>query len=197
MGAINLAPISKEMKVSIIGMSDSWKKAPMDGETWGLNALILRRPVKRMFLMHDIDLFLEKNIYQMKEVIDEVNKLGIPVMTLKKHKLLPNSIEYPIGEMHSRYFTSSFGYMIAYAVKYLSRFQFNVITPSIDLYGIGLVKRLEYREQKACIEYWLGYARGKGIDVRIFGLTTLFSTMGYAGLYGYEWCKDYQKIPNG
>lgn len=168
-------------------MGSSWKKAPIEGETWGLNALILKRPVKRIFLMHDIDLFLEGDIYQMKEVIEETNKLGIPAMTLERHKLLPNSIEYPLNKMHSKYFTNSIAYVIAYAI--------HKGATSIDLYGVPLVLKDEYREQRACIEYWLGYARGKGIDVTIFGGSSLFTTGLHAGLYGYEWNQDYQKIP--
>jgi len=127
-----------------------------------------------------IEVELEKII---DEVIEEVNKLNIPVMTLKKYSYLPNSIPFPLDKMHYKYCTNSFSYMIAYAI-------YKGAT-SIDLYGVGLIKELEYREQKACIEYWLGYARGLGIKWRVRGLTTLFSTMGHAGLYGYEWCKDY------
>lgn len=193
MGRGKLAPFFPKMehkdinKIILIGMGSSWKKAPMEGETWGLNALILKRPVKRLFLMHDLDLFLEKDIFQMKEVVEEVNKLGTPVMTLKKYSFLPSSIEYPLSEIHSKYFTNSFAYMIAYAICERAT--------SIDLYGIPLVLKDEYRDQRACVEYWLGYARGKGIEVTIFGGSTLFTHGVHAGLYGYEWNQIYQKIP--
>ena len=182
----DIASVSK-MKVIIIGLGSSWNRAPMEGEVWGLNTLILRRPVKRLFLMHDIDLYLETNQFEIKETIEEVNKLDIPVMTIKKHKLIPNSVEYPLNDMPSKYFTNSFAYMIAYAI--------HKGATSIDLYGIPLTKKPEYMEQRNCIEYWLGYARGKGVEIRIFGLTALFGTGLHAGLYGYEWNQDYQKIP--
>lgn len=175
-------------KIIIIGMGSSWQKAPMEGETWGLNSLILRRPVKRLFLMHDIDVLLESlPQFNLKGAIEEVNKLGIPVMVHKKHKLIPNSVEFPLNDMPSRYFTSSFAYMIAYAI--------HVGATAIDLYGVPLTLKVEYQEQKCCIEYWLGYARGKGIEITIYGLTTLFGTGTHAGLYGYEWTQEYQKIP--
>ena len=173
-------------------MGNSWSKAPIDGETWGLNGIILRRPVKRMFLMHDLDFFLNgksgeslQHVYE--DIVAETKRRGVPVMTLRKYKRLPNSVEFPRDKMHYNYFTSSMAYMIAYAI-------YKGAT-SIDLYGVGLVKELEYREQKACIEYWLGYARGLGIKWCVHGLTTLFSHMGHAGSYGYEWTKQYQKIP--
>ena len=97
-------------------MGSGWNKAPEEGEAWGLNNLISRRPLKRLFLMHDIDLYRETNQFDIEKVIEDVNKAGIPVMTTKKYSYLPNSVEFPLGEMPSKYFTNSFAYMIAYAI---------------------------------------------------------------------------------
>jgi len=172
-------------KIIIIGMGSSWKKAPMEGETWSLNNMLSSRPVKLLFLMHDIDLLLKEGLHDTEEIIENVNKLGIPVMTLKEYPYLPTAIIFPVDDMHSNYYTCSFAYMIAYAV--------HKGATAIDIYGVPLVNKLEYREQRACVEYWIGYARGRGIEVNIFGLTTLFGTGLGVGRYGYEWCGHYQK----
>ena len=49
------------MKVIIIGKGPGWEKAPKEGETWGLNDLLLYRPLKLTFEMHDIDKFRTKS----------------------------------------------------------------------------------------------------------------------------------------
>ena len=115
------------MKVIIIGKASGWENAPMEGETWGVNGLILRRPVKLAFQMHDID-----EIYKnFKEEIDKVNELNIPVITQKKHKLLPTAIPFPLDEMPIKYFTNSIAYMIAYAIYKKAK--------EIEMYGVAML----------------------------------------------------------
>jgi len=174
------------MKVNIIGLGSSWKKAPMEGETWSMNAIVLKRPVKLIFSMHPIDEWLQTATYG-EEVLEKMQELDIPVITVEKDERLPNATLFPIDEMPSKYFTNSIAYMIAYAI-------YEGAT-TIHLYGVPLVLKDEYREQRACIEFWLGMAMGKGIDVTIYGGTSLFTNGVHAGLYGYEWNQLYQKIP--
>lgn len=173
------------MKIIIIGKGPGWEFAPVEGETWGVNDLVLRRPVKLAFEMHDIDSYLKLKLpYVNKEKeIEEVNRLGIPIITQEKHKLLPTSIPFPIDEMPFKYFTNSIAYMIAYAIYKKAT--------EIELYGIALLFHEEYTRQRPCIEFWLGYARGKGIRVIVHGPTNIFSSEPYQGLYGYEWDNEH------
>lgn len=178
------------MEVIIIGKSPGWEHAPTEGETWGVSDLILRRPVKLVFEMHDIDAFLrsENPVVKIKQVIKEINRLGIPVITQKKHKLLPTAIPFPIDEIPFKcYFTNSIAYMIAYAIHKKAT--------EIELYGVALLYKEEYTKQQPCIEFWLGVARGKGITVTVHGPSNIFSAEPYHGLYGYDWDNvDGQKI---
>jgi len=169
------------LKIFIIGKGPGWEHAPTEGETWGVNDLILRRPVKLAFEMHDIDgLTATKVPYlRKKETVKKVNELGIPVITLTKHKLLPTAIPFPIDEMPFKYFTNSIAYMIAYAIYKRAT--------EIELYGVPLLYLEEYTKQQPCIEFWLGYAMAKGIKVVVHGPTNIFSAEPYKGLYGYDW----------
>lgn len=169
------------MKIIIIGKGPGWERAPMEGETWGVNDLILRRPVKLAFEMHDIDRHLKVDCQYMKKKAEivEANKLGIPVITREKHKLLPTAIPFPIDEMPYRYFTNSIAYMIAYAIYKKAT--------EIELFGVPMLYVEEYTKQVPCVEFWLGYAMAKGIKVTVHGPTNIFSSEPYHGLYGYDW----------
>ena len=153
------------MKVIIIGKGPGWEQAPMDGETWGVNDLLLRRPVKLTFEIHDIDKYIEGKLFNIEEEIKEINKLGIPVITWKKHKLLPTSIPFPIDEMPFKYFTNSIAYMIAYAIYKKAT--------EIELYGVALLLEEEYIKQRPCVEFWIGCAMTKGIKVTVHEPTTI------------------------
>ena len=174
------------MKVNIIGLGSNWKHAPEEGETWSVPGIVLKRSVSLIFSMHPLDLWLETASYG-EEVIEKINELGISVISVELNDRLPNSTLFPIDEMQKDYFTSSFAYMIAYAIH-------KGVT-SIHLYGVPLVLKDEYREQRACIEFWLGMATGKGIEIVIYGGTSLFTTGVHSGRYGYDWNQLYQKIP--
>lgn len=166
------------MKIIIIGTGPGWENAPMEGETWGVNRLILRRPVKLTFQLHDIDWQLKGNIRQIEEQIKEINRLGIPVITSKKHKLLPTAIPFPIDEMPFKYFTNSIAYMVAYAM-------YKGAT-EIDLYGVSFFLENEYLIQRPCVEFWLGHAMAKGIKVTVHDPTTIGCCRSRQDLYGYN-----------
>lgn len=166
------------MKIIIIGKGPGWENAPMEGETWGVNNLILRRPVKLSFQVHDIDWQLKYDINQIKDQIKEINRLGIPVIVAKKHKLLPTSIVFPINRMPFEYFTGSISYMIAYAIYKRAT--------EIDLYGISFFLRKEFLIERPCVEFWLGQVMARGMKVTVHDPTTIGCCRPYQDLYGYD-----------
>lgn len=149
------------MKVIIIGKGQGWEDAPMEGETWGVNDLLLRRPVKLTFEIHSIS----ETLKLWPKEIEEINRLGIPVITNMKHEALPNAIVFPIDEMPIRYFNNSIAYMIAYAA-------YKGAT-EIDMYGVVMALPSEYTHQRPCVEFWIGYAIAKGIKVTVHEPTTI------------------------
>lgn len=160
------------MKVIIIGKGNGWEDAPMDGETWGVNGLILNRSVKLAFQMHDLD-----EIYRnFREEIDKVNELDIPVITREKHKLLPTAIPFPLDKMPIKYFTSSIAYMIAYAIYKKAT--------EIEMYGVAMLLKDEYSHQQSCVEFWIGCAVTRGIKVTIHEPTAI-ECFKNLPLYGY------------
>lgn len=137
----------------------------MEGEIWGVNDLLLRRPVKLTFQIHNIDKLPHKDFLNVEAQVEEINKLGIPVIIREKHRLFPTGIIFPYDKMSVQYFSNTIAYMIAYAV-------YKGAT-EIEMYGVALLLKDEYANQRPCIEFWIGYAIGKGVKVTIHSPTTI------------------------
>lgn len=98
---------------------------------------------------------------------------------------IPNSIGYPIQEVSAfafpdfrrgdskvKYFTSTLAYMFGIALlEGVGR---------IEIYGFELADDIEYVKQKACAEFWIGLALGRGVEV----YTPPNSQILYSTLYG-------------
>jgi len=173
-------------KVSIVGKGSGWWDAPEEGEVWGVNDLCLvREGLTLTFELHDIGERFDPAIYEkgtikaFEEQIEKINRLNIPTMIQKKHGAFPNGIVFPLDKMPFRYFTSSIAYMIAYAIYKK--------VDSIDIYGVPLYGGGEHEAQRPCLEFWIGYAMGKGIEVTIHKPSCLLSSVPSYGIYAYDW----------
>src|SRR5690349_18148101 len=79
-------------------------------------------------------------------------------------KLLRNQVIFPRAllskQPRGHYHASSFDWLVAYAIHEGAKI--------ISLHGVGFAldsPREEPMSARACLEYWSGYAQGKGIDV--------------------------------
>ncbi len=101
-----------------------------------------------------------------------------PILMQHKYRQIPMAVAYPLEDVIRltglRYFTSTFAYMIGLAI--LEKFE------RIELYGFEMASNTEYHYQRACAEFWMGYAIGLGIDVALPENCNLLSGQ----LYGYE-----------
>ena len=98
------------------------------------------------------------------------NEWDIPIYMQYWHELVPKSLSYPLhevvdlvfpnfrrGDAKVKYFTSTFAYMMGIAV--LENFE------RVEIYGFEMADNEEWVHQKACSEFWIGYAMGKDIEV--------------------------------
>lgn len=166
------------MKVIIIGKGVGWEKAPKDGETWGINDVIQRRPVKLIIDMHDWGNNYRSDRQKTLQLAIETKTPLISVNAYPEHSL---SMAYPLRDIidffGTDYLGSTLDYAIAYAIYKGAR--------ELDLYGINLESGTEYTMQKPSAEFWLGVAKGRGIKVKIHGESRLLKT-GNKKLYGYQ-----------
>ena len=95
---------------------------------------------------------------------------------------IPSSVRYPLERVMGKvndgldYFTSTVAYALGLAID--DGFQ------EIHIYGIDLVVQEEYFYQKACVEYYLGVAHGRGISIYIPQECALLKQ---SHRYGYEY----------
>ena len=99
--------------------------------------------------------------------VKDLKKLTCPLYLQEQHDSFTTSIRFPVEELvgkFRRYFDGTIAYMMALAI--------DEGADEIALYGIDLAKE-EYKNQKPAMEYWVGYAEGKGIKVHIPGGSAL------------------------
>jgi hypothetical protein len=159
-------------------------------ETWGVNALGDVFACDRVFHMDDV------RVQEIRAAADPqgniapllewIKRSKVPVVTSRKHPDYPALEEFPLAAVINRfgqaYFNSTAAYAIAYAmfigVKRLSVFGFDYTYPNAHHAEKG----------RACVEFWLGMAIARGVDVRIPRVSSLMDGCHTQSekLYGYD-----------
>lgn len=174
----------QKTKVILVGKGHDWQKCPRDvpddTEIWGINDLVYKKmDIDRMFDMHDLDDYAEMDTICTKLI----SECGIPLVMPKKYDHLPTSEAFPlkeaIKEFGTDYFYTGIAFMICYAI--MQGFK------QIDCYGInmrGVDEKI--KNAKACVEFWLGIAMGRGIKVTMHGKYTDCLKTVDRRVYGYN-----------
>ena len=175
------------MKINIMGGSFGWELAPHNETVWSFNHFILKRPVDVIFNMHDLPAILKNDTTYDRKFVDRVKK-GIERVRETNTKMYCPEVwdeipceRYPIEKIIERfnidYFSSGPAYAIALAL-------YEGVT-DLNLYGISVGITEEYREQKPCLDYWLGVAMAMGVNIGLYGQTELLRTANRQR-YGYN-----------
>ena len=163
-------------RLAIVGKATSWVMAPWGEpgvEIWGMNEKSRNQPLSaftRWFQLHNpeyLERFWPPGIEDLSETWS--TERDMPVYMDKHYPEYPDSVSYPKIEVealtsHGGYHASSFDWMLALGI--LEGFE------RIDLYGIDLRSWQltgEPVSARACLEYWIGVAEGRGIEVEIYG----------------------------
>ncbi len=178
-------------KVAIVGFGGSKNQLQYrdDTEIWGMNDLYSHlEKWSRWFDIHDFDSADPNSIKNHKtnraklQKLEAYKKMECPIYCQEAWEEIPTAIKYPLQEIQKElcngekgYFTNQVSYMIALAIY--EKFD------KISLYGIDMAVDDEYEHQRPSVEYWIGYARGKGIEVYVPNDSSLLKT-NY--IYGYE-----------
>jgi SAM-dependent methyltransferase len=115
-----------------------------------------------------------------------------PIYTSEVHPDYPGLVEYPLEDVINscdgqRYFNGTVPYAVAFAI--------HLGVKRIGLYGCDFTYPNAHDAEKgrACLEYWLGIARARGILIQISAQSTLMDSRDRAAdpnaLYGYDGVK--------
>jgi len=181
-------------KVAIVGFAGTKDLAPYNDpecEIWSVNNLYKFIPrTDRIFQLHN-PASLQKNHHGIsgEEHLKFLQTTEIPVYMQEKYDDIPASVRYPLQEMikefgiartddpqtKDAYFTNSISFMIALAI-------YEGFT-DIGIYGVDMAVNTEYNEQRPSCEYYIGIAKGRGINIHLPAESDLLKTRF---VYGYE-----------
>ena len=181
-------------KIAVCGTGDGWQLLPQDTHKtlYCLNDYIrvekYRIKPDVLFIMDVLD---EKpqivsGVDNLGEVVARINALQCPLIAPYKYAEIPLSQAFPLEECVKEfgipYFNNTISYMIAYALLKGVK--------ELDTYGVNQASSSEYFYEKSSVEYWLGIASGRGVQVTINGpkseLLNNKARFGGSILYGYN-----------
>ena len=113
----------------------------------------------------------------------------VPVMTSRAHPEYPALVEFPLADVLNAhpcgYFNSTAAYAIAYAI--------HVNAWKVTVFGNDFTYPNAHDAEKgrACVEFWLGIAHAKGIELSMPKTTSLMDALSTQAerFYGYD-CVD-------
>lgn len=179
-----------QKEVIILGTGASRTQCPFDCETWGVNATYIQREErlgKGLPFRHD-KLFITDTLFSNRGTmhfdINRINRLKkeynthiIMLHQIKLGKYEVRGSQYPLKRIVEKfgceYFTSTICYMLAYALDKSTVIKNGKLVLNQDpylnlrLYGVDMVTSSEYLLQKGGVEFWLGFAKGLGIDYQV------------------------------
>lgn len=162
-------------------------------ETWAINAFGDVLACDRIFHMDDVriqqiraDAAPESNIAAM---LGWLKAHPGPVITSRAHPDYPGLVEFPLEDVINDcpfgYFNSTAAYAVAYAI--------HLGVKKISLFGCDFTYPNAHDAEKgrACVEFWLGMAAERGIQLVVPKTTSLLDAMSSQDerFYGYD-CVD-------
>ena len=178
-------------KVAIVGCSDSKTGAPFDDdswELWGVNNLFFHIPRwTRWFEIHNIQFDGQKWLRRgspdfrgqtVSDYIAGISQMKSPVYMQKKWPQIPTSAAYPVKKIIDHfgdYFTNTISWMIALAIWMGYK--------EIGIWGVDMAVDSEYFWQRPSCEFFLGWAKGAGINMHVCPTSDLLK-IRY--LYGFQ-----------
>ena len=180
------APIGQTRKIAILGGAHTIRYAPFDDMSWELWSHAscrdrCRRAPDVLFDLHPKALWGDP----MKKRWDPgylrwLKRNFIPIYMQERFPEVPASLRYPfetmITEFPRGYMTNQSAYMIALALM-------SGVT-HLAVYGCHYQAKSEYWAQRGSMEYWLGVAEGRGVNVLLPPQCDLLNRPSL--LYGYQ-----------
>lgn len=187
------------MHVALIGLGPTAREfistvGPMGGisafcdEVWGINQAGNIFPCDRVFHMDDVRIqearAADKPNGAIAGMLRWMKGYARPVYTSRAHPDYPCLQEYPLEDVLNDlgycYFNSTSAYAVAYAV--------HKRVTKLSLFGLDFTYANVYQAEKgrACVEFWLGHAAARGIQISMPHETSLLDACEPEKFYGFD-----------
>lgn len=192
---------SEEKHVAILGLGPSLDqyleitkrlggRSRFCDEVWAINALGDVFDCDLIFHMDDV------RIQQIRAEAAPASNIAamlawlktsrVPVVTSRAHPDYPALVEFPLEDVLNHlghdYFNSTAAYAVAFAI--------HAGATKISIFGMDYTYPSAHHAEKgrACVEFWLGQAHARGIQINLPKTTTMMDSMypRAARLYGYD-----------
>ena len=145
-------------EITILGMGSTMIKCSYTGEIWAMNQTYkVAKRIDKLFITDPRLNFKSEPNHN----FDELNSLDIPIISLHHFSEIKNFVHYPydeiVEEFKTDFFTDTVCYMLAYAI--------HEGYEKIHMYGIDMATQMEYMIERGGVEFWVGMAMGRGIEV--------------------------------
>jgi len=156
-------------EVIILGMGQTSPQCPYDGEIWGVNRGFKKaRRIDRLFMSDTRkDAFGDERFDW-----DNLKKFKFPIISLHSFKEV-KTVRYPYKQIVKRFKTEFFTCTICYMIAYALYKGYD----KIRMYGVDMITTNEYKMEKGGVEFWVGIAKGMGVDVEISKGSAVCQTM--------------------
>lgn len=179
-----------EKELIILGTGASRVHCPFDCEVWGVNAVYTQKEQReskgeifRLDKLFITDYLwaprgtLHFDLRRVNRVATEFKTEIISLHTIRLGKCKLKTKRYPFWRIVRKfgvdYFTSTICHMLAYAIDKATVRIGNMLVLRPDaftklrLYGVDMITSQEYLLQKGGVEFWLGFAKGLGMEYTI------------------------------
>ena len=158
--------------VTILGKAMTSALCPFDtDEIWGVNN-VASDPGFEKRHFHKLFAF-----DQLEQAYTDEMKTHAPICSWQDYKDIPFPIEEVKKEFKTIFFTNTVSYMIAYAI-YLK-------VKKISIYGVDVAFGAPYAQENRGVEYWIGRAHERGIEVEVPTESQLLRTVSGV-MYGIK-----------
>ena len=177
MPAVNLGGVSR---IAIVGGSNTRTLAPYEDRTWTIwahaSACLVVPRATCWFDLHRPAVWREPKPWH-PHYLGWLRHLRQPIYMQDQYPLVPRSIRYPRAAVESAFpgapFTSTFAWMMGLALA--------GGVSQISVFGCDFPLRDEYWYQRPGALWWIGLARGRGVEVTVYG-----ELEQGAWVYGYD-----------
>jgi hypothetical protein len=184
-------PVRRNDQLIILGTAQSMARTPWDQKNkydyWACSPVLTHEVSDGKYIDAFFEMHTRSTWQRIKDFLnDYVKKINpnVIIYMQRKEEEIKNSKQFPIKEIQEmvhheklgKYYTSTIAYMIALAIYAGYK--------KILMYGCHMAaEEEEYSMQRACVEAWLNYGLGVGVDYWSPGDSEV---MKCSYLYGYE-----------